>query len=286
MKKNFLFALPKKGRLHEHAFNYCKKSGLDAFIKPHTDIAPCKNLPISLVFLPAKDIPSYISDGSVDAGITGLDVIEETQQELDILLKMNFGKCRLCVIIPEGKSWTREQLHNKKIVTSFPFLTKKYFKKHLPSVIPQLKIVSGSTEISYSLGVSDVIVDLVQTGNTIQAMSLKVLDTIIESEAVLAANLQPHNKHMVNILYNRFLGVVTAANYTIIEYNIPRDNVNKASCLTPGSKAPTITPIEKTGWVAIKALIKKENVNQLIDELETIGATDILVYQLTNCRVK
>ena len=170
-----LFAVPKKGRLFEKVTDMLKGAGVDYHREPRLDIALCKDLDMTMVFLPAADISKYVGDGNVDIGVTGVDIIEENESEVDRVMDLGFGKCKLCVEAPVGKYTDIKQLAGKRIVTSFPTLTKKFFDpldKEM-GVTTSIRRVSGSVEAACGLGLADAVVDLVETGTTMKVRERK-----------------------------------------------------------------------------------------------------------------
>lgn len=169
--ENCRFAIPKKGRLFEKVVEMLKGAGIEFRREPRLDVALCKDLPITLVFLPAADIAKYVGEGNVDIGITGLDVVKESFVEVDHVLNLGFGKCKLCVQAPvASKIEDVSMLAGGRIVTSFPDLTKEFFKKfdEEKGVTTSVKFVSGSVEAACGLGLADAVVDLVETGTTMR----------------------------------------------------------------------------------------------------------------------
>ncbi|THG97027.1 hypothetical protein EW026_g4908 [Hermanssonia centrifuga] len=260
-----LFAIPKKGRLHEKCL----------------EILAVKNHPIALVFLPASDIPSFVGKGNVDLGITGHDVILEAEMQDHVTeeLRLGFGKCALQVQVPEaGDIKTVEQLAGKRVVTSFEVLAGEYFGK----LDEQLKLqgsertkieyVGGSVEAACSLGLADGIVDLV----------------VLDSEAVLIkSSVQKHPKlePLIRLITSRIAGFVAAGRYVVCEYNVRREQLSVATAVTPGRRAPTISPLEDGDWVAVSAMVEKKRTADVMDRLVAIGAEDVLIFNLDNCRV-
>jgi ATP phosphoribosyltransferase len=168
---NCKFAIPKKGRLFEKVTELLDGAGIEYRREPRLDVALCKDLPITLIFLPAADIAKYVGEGNVDIGITGIDVVEESNVEVERVMDLGFGKCRLCVQAPVSNNITDPaQLSGGRIVTSFPYLTQKYFKKfdEAKGVTTKVTEVSGSVEAACGLGLADAVVDLVETGTTMR----------------------------------------------------------------------------------------------------------------------
>lgn len=164
-------AIPKKGRLYEKVVGMLKGAGIEFRREARLDVALCKGLPITLVFLPAKDIAKFVGDGDIDAGITGWDVIKESMVTVERVMDLGFGKCKLCVQAPVMDEITDvEVLAGKRIATSFPDTTKEFFKPIDEKLGTKTNIffVSGSVEAACGLGLADAVVDLVETGTTMR----------------------------------------------------------------------------------------------------------------------
>ena len=166
-----LFGVPKKGRLYEKVTAMLKGAGVEYHREPRLDIAICKDLDMTMVFLPASDISKYVGEGNVDIGVTGIDIVEENGSDVERVMDLGFGKCRLCVQAPVTSKITDiKTLAGKRIVTSFPTLTKKFFDPldEEMGVTTNIKFVSGSVEAACGLGLADAVVDLVETGTTMK----------------------------------------------------------------------------------------------------------------------
>ncbi|KAI0793153.1 ATP phosphoribosyltransferase [Irpex lacteus] len=292
-----LFAIPKKGRLHEKCLELL--AGADIQFRRHARLDVClvKNHPIALVFLPASDIPSFVGKGNVDLGITGHDVILEAQMQDHVTeeLRLGFGKCALQVQVPEaGPIKSVEQLAGKRVVTSFEVLAGEYFGK-LDAQLnltgdakTGIEYVGGSVEAACSLGLADGIVDLVESGDTMRAAGLHAIATVLQTEAVLIKSNKPKNpahEPLIRRITSRIAGVVAASRYVICEYNVRRDKLHAATAVTPGRRAATISPLEDEDWVAVSSMVEKSKSADVMDQLVTIGAEDILIFNLDNCRV-
>ncbi|KAJ3996642.1 hypothetical protein F5050DRAFT_1758129 [Lentinula boryana] len=292
-----LFAIPKKGRLYEKCLSIL--AGADIQFRRHARLDVCLvlNHPIALVFLPASDIPSFVGKGNVDLGITGHDVILESQMQEHVIeeLRLGFGKCALQVQVPEaGSIKTVEDLAGKRVVTSFEVLSGEYFGK-LDAKLQlsgekrtNIEYVGGSVEAACALGLADGIVDLVESGDTMRAAGLHAIATVLESEAVLVKSRVPkHEAHagLINLITNRIKGVVAANKYAICQYNVARDRLPAVIAITPGRRAPTVSPLEEDGWVAVNSMVEKKKLAEIMDNLVEAGAEDILIFNLDNCRV-
>lgn len=292
-----LFAIPKKGRLHDTCLELL--AGADIRFRRHNRLDVCLsfNHDIALVFLPAADIPSFVGKGNVDLGITGRDVIleAEMQNHVEEALSLNFGKCALQVQVPESSPYKSSvDLAGKRVVTSFEVLAGQYFNKIDDQLNlvgenrTKIEYVGGSVEAACSLGLADGIVDLVESGDTMRAAGLHAIDTVLQTEAVLiksSSRKHPDLEPLINLITGRIAGVVAASKYVICQYNILRNKLTSATAVTPGRRAPTISPLEDEDWVAVSSMVEKKNIASIMDELMGIGAEDILVFNLDNCRV-
>eukprot|EP00835_Amoeboradix_gromovi_P000180 NODE_6_length_48303_cov_0.387022.p12 type:complete len:290 gc:universal NODE_6_length_48303_cov_0.387022:12714-11845(-) len=278
-------AIPKKGRLYDTCMDMLKGADIKFSKKNRLDIAYCTNLPIALIFLPAKDIPIYVADGSIHAGITGSDMVLESQVRNKVTeeLRLGFGKCRLVVQVPEGSKMKIEDLNEKKIVSSFPNTVKDYFKNKLRLEI-NCSYVSGSVEIACQLGLADAVCDLVESGDTMKAAGLKELHTIHSSECVLIANPNNPFKDLFKTITGRIQGVIDAKKHVYCTYNVPRSSLRDAKLITPGRKAPTVSPLENEEWVSVSVMIDQEKQGDIMDKLLDVGASDILIFDIHNCR--
>ncbi|KAF0684947.1 Aste57867_23104 [Aphanomyces stellatus] len=284
-ENNLLFAVPKKGRLHESVVKFLNGAGLD-YNRPHRlDIAHCSSLPVTLVFLPASDIAAYVGEGNVDLGITGQDIIAESQTTVNELMNLGFGKCALAVQAPVKDGIAHPSaLAGKRIVTSFPNIAKEYFKQFETDKPTHIKYVGGSVEAACGLGLADGIVDLVETGTTMKAAGLQMVGTIMKTEAVLISNPNTKHRKLVDKIHQRLLGFLFAQKYRMISYNIAREKLQKAITITPGRKAPTINPLLNDDFCAVSAMVPRSDVADIMDDLHELGATDIFVLDIENCR--
>lgn len=230
---HMLFAIPKKGRLNEKIVAMLKGSGFDYSRPERLDIAHCKDLPVSIVFLPASDIATYVAEGNVDLGITGEDIIEESGATVNVLMKLGFGKCRLSVQAPKGQCEDVRKLAGSRIATSFPELTKKFFAQYENGKPTSVKVISGSVEASCGLGLADGIVDLVETGTTMRAAGLEEVAVLMDTQAVLISNPKTSYPELVETVRRRLGGYQTAQRFVMCTYNVHRDNLNEVRAPPP-----------------------------------------------------
>lgn len=309
LSDRMLFAVPKKGRLQQACLDLLSGSDIQFRREHRLDIALVKNLPIALIFLPAADIPTFVGEGKVDLGITGVDQVAEHDAQLPFnevsnveqVLDLGFGGCKLQVQVPEkGDLKEVKDLIGKNIVTSFTALTEDYFTRleggksrkesingtmsPVPKLKTRIKYLGGSVEAACALGVADGIVDLVESGETMRAAGLCAIDTVVESTAILIKSRKTSNQKLVNLVTARIKGVIQAQKYVLCIYNIARNRLHEATKITPGKRAPTITSLEEPDWVAVQVMVEKKELANVMDRLEEIQASDILVTELINSR--
>ncbi|KAF2134151.1 ATP phosphoribosyltransferase [Dothidotthia symphoricarpi CBS 119687] len=308
LNDRLLFAVPKKGRLHQVCLDLLHGSDIQFHRHSRLDIALVKNLPLALVFLPAADIPTFVGEGRVDLGITGRDQVEEHEcavpptetTGVTEVLDLGFGKCDLQVQVPsKGGLEKPEDLIGKNVVTSFTNLAERYFRRleaeqagdatngeanGQTKLKTNIKYVGGSVEAACALGVADGIVDLVESGETMRAAGLKAISTVVSSSAILVKSKHPSDPKLVELITARIKGVITAQKYVLCSYNIARVKLDAARKVTPGKRAPTVTTLEEEGWVAIQAMVLRKDIAIAMDELTAAGATDILVTKIENSR--
>lgn len=262
------------------------------------DIAISTNLPIALIFLPAADIPIFVGEGNCDLGITGLDQIKEADMfsSVEDLLDLQFGSCKLQIQVPaEGEITKPEQLVGKKIVSSFTKLSTDYFKtlenvEDETELSTNIRYVGGSVEASCALGVADAIVDLVESGETMKAAGLTAIETILQTSAHLISSKKPKFPELVERIHQRFEGLMAAQKYVLCNYNAPRSILSTVLQITPGRRSATISALEKKSdeneeWVAVSSMVEKKKISDIMDDLKKAGASDILVFDIGNCRV-
>jgi ATP phosphoribosyltransferase len=304
LNDRLLFAVPKKGRLHQACLDLLHGSDIQFHRHSRLDIALVKNHPLALVFLPAADIPTFVGEGRVDLGITGRDQVEEhecayppteTTGVVEVL-DLDFGKCDLQVQVPQKGSVAKpEDLIGKNVVTSFTNLAEQYFRKLEAQqaggeangdakLKTNIKYVGGSVEAACALGVADGIVDLVESGETMRAAGLKAISTVVSSSAIMIKSKHPSDPKLVDLITARIRGVITAQKYVLCTYNIERAKLDDARRITPGNRAPTVTSLEESGWVAISVMVPRKKIAIVMDQLTEAGACDILVTKIENSR--
>jgi ATP phosphoribosyltransferase len=281
---NLRIGVPSKGRLAEIAESLLKDAGLSFRRSERSLFARCKQLPVEVTFLRTEDIPVLCAEGAIDMGISGADLIAESGAEIIRRLDLGVGHCRLAVCVPENSPITKpSELNGCRVATSFPNVTRGYLQKHNADC--HLVTLTGSVEIMIALGVADAIVDLVETGSTLAANQLRILDEIGTYETVLIQNKARREAELADRLTRRVEGVVIARSYSLMEYNVPRAKLPEAEKVTPGFNSPTVSALEDPAWCAVKVMVKRGEVISIMERLEALGASAILETQITNCRL-
>jgi ATP phosphoribosyltransferase len=284
MSDNLRIGIPSKGRLADAAAELLVEAGLKFRRQERSLFARVRDMPIEVTFLRTDDIPVLCAEGAIDMGITGGDLIEETGARVTSRLALGMGNWRLAICVPEDSQLRQpSDLGDSRIATSFPNVTKKYLDRH--KVRAHIVRLTGSVEVMIALGVADAIVDLVETGSTLAANRLSILDELGRYEATLVQNPATRHAQMADRVVRRLEGVVIARSYSLLEYNVPEAKLAEAEKVTPGFESPTISKLEEAGWCSIRAMVKRSEVIEIMERLESLGATAILETTITNCRL-
>jgi ATP phosphoribosyltransferase len=224
------------------------------------------------------DIPQYLRDGVVDAAIIGENVLIEKGNDITIVEKLGFSKCRVSLAIPKSSSYKKlNDLNGKRIATSYPNTVKHYFKKN--DIVADIHIINGSVEIAPNIGLADAICDIVSSGSTLFKNNLKEVEVLLTSEAVLTSSslINKEKQHILDKLQFRFQAVLKARQSKYVLLNAPNDKLEKIISILPGMKSPTVLPLAKKGWSSVHSVLNKNEFWEIIDELKLNGAQGILV---------
>lgn len=285
MTENLRIGVPSKGRLSELAIELLNQAGLQFRRQERTLFALVKQLPVDITFLRTDDIPVLCCEGAIDLGITGSDLVDESGADVQVLMPLGVGHCRLSLCVPEDSSIkSSSQLDGKRVASSFPNITRKFLAEQ--GAKAHLVELSGSVEIMIALGVADAVVDLVETGSTLAANRLRVLTDLGNYQTVLIQNpLHCRNAEMAARIVRRLEGVVIARDYSLLEYNVPRDKLSRAEAIAPGFNSPTVSALESSDWCSVRVMVKRKDVISVMEQLEAVGATAILETAINNCRL-
>ena len=281
---NLRIGLPSKGRLADRTIELMSQASLSFRRQDRSLFARVREMPIDITFLRTDDIPTLCDEGAIDLGITGSDLVAERNVELQERLRLGIGKCRLAICVPEDSNLhSGKDLEGCRIATSFTNVTQGYLKKQ--GVRAHVVELTGSVEIMVSLGVADAIVDLVETGSTLAANRLRIMDEIGQYETVLVQGSNCRDKDLADRVVRRLEGVVIARSYSLLEYNIRREKLADAEIITPGFDSPTVNSLEDPAWCAVRVMVKHGELAEAMDRLEAIGASALLETRIENCRL-
>jgi ATP phosphoribosyltransferase len=279
-ERNVKLALQRSGRLSDSSTDLLHAVGLQFDSYRQRLFAACRNFDLELLFVRDDDIPEYVADGVADIGIVGRNLLYEYVRPVKELLPLDFGHCSLVVAVPNESSLQKPQdLAGAKVATSYPNSTRDYFKRL--GVEVQVIPISGSVELTPTLGVAQAIVELTATGSTLRLNDLREIDTVYTSEAVLIANAQSledeRKAKTVERLCVRLKAAITATSYKYIMMNAPRKALEEIEHTTPGLKSPTVVQLADPDWVAVHAAIHADQFWDIIERLRELGASEILV---------
>jgi ATP phosphoribosyltransferase len=277
-------AIPNKGRLSQETLQVFETAGLRAEFRADRALVAQLGHAFQAIFVRAQDIPEFVADGAAEFGITGFDLVQESARpEVDSLLDLGFGRCRLIVAVREDAPATTpgDLAAGTRVATSFPGLAERFFASlGIPiHVVP----VSGAAEIAPHLGVADVIVDLTSTGSTLRVNGLREIGTILQSSAHLIGNREALASHATEVreLTTALESVLRARSKRYLMANVPRDALEAVREILPGISGPTIVDVlDDARWVAAHAVVDADQVYQTIARLKGVGAEGILVTRI------
>lgn len=275
---NLKLAIQKSGRLHDDSMRLLKEAGIDIGAGVNKLKAEATNFPLELFFLRDDDIPQYVEDGVADIGFVGENVVYEKLKKVEVAYSLGFGKCRLSFAVRKNENFTGpDYLKGKKIATSYPVLVQAYLNKH--SIKAEIHEISGSVEIAPSIGLADIICDLVSSGSTLFMNGLKEAETILDSQAVLIKrnSLESPLESILQKLLFRIESVKKAKRNKYVLLNAPNNNLEKIISLLPGMKSPTVLPLATAGWSSVHSVIDESDFWEIIEKLKLAGAEGILV---------
>lgn len=271
-------AIQKSGRLNQDSLALLKNCGISIDNGKDQLKAAARNFPLEVLYLRNGDIPQYLRDGVVDVAILGENTLVEKGEDLAIVERLGFSKCRVSLAVPKAFEYNNIQdLNGKRIATSYPNTVKKYLKSQ--GITADLHIINGSVEIAPNIGLADAICDIVSSGSTLFKNGLKEAVQMAVSEAVLtvAPSLSTEKQAILDTVRFRIQSVLKGQNSKYILLNAPNEKVAEILELLPGMKSPTVLPLAQAGWSSIHTVIEKSKYWDIIDALKSHGAEGILV---------
>ncbi len=276
-------AIPNKGALSAAAIDILKESGY----RQRTDSKELRLIDVEsdveFFYLRPRDIALYVGEGTLDVGITGRDLLLDSGAKAEESLQLGFGRSRFRFAARPGELTSLDDLAGKRIATSYVGVVRRHLEER--GIDAEVIRLDGAVETSIQLGVADVIADVVETGSTLAKAGLEVFgEPILESEAVLITRGSAVPAGL-DVFRRRLEGVLVARSYVMMDYDIPEERVADAVSLTPGIESPTVSPLHREGWVAVRAMVPRTGAHRVMDELWTIGARGILVTDIHACRL-
>lgn len=279
-------AVPNKGMLSEPAWNMLSEAGYRLRSNPRQLVVEDPDNDVELFYLRPIDIAVYVGCGTIDVGITGHDLLLNSGTDAQEHMQLGFGASTFRFAAPNDSPINSlADIEGKRVATSFDKLVHDYLVAQ--GINAETIHLDGAVESSVQLGVADLIADVVSTGTTLRNAGLRVFgDPIVHSEAVLIRSPRlSEDDERLTILSRRLQGVLTAQRYVLMDFDIPVDKVSAAVAVTPGFESPTISPLHDKQWSAVRVMVPKAKVNQLMDELYEVGARGIIVTALQASRI-
>ena len=271
-------AVQAKGRLYDETMSFLEESDIKLNPTKRTLLVQSTNFPLEVLFLRDDDIPQSVATGIADIGIVGENEYVEKGEEAEIVKRLGFSKCRLSLAIPKDAEYPGvEWFDGKKIATSYPGILSAYLRKQ--QVKADIHVITGSVEVSPGIGLSDAIFDIVSSGSTLVSNSLKEVEVVMKSEALLIGNrnLSEEKREILKELLFRMDAVKTAEDKKYVLMNAPKEKLEQILAVLPGMKSPTVMPLAQEGWCSVHTVLDEKCFWEIIGKLKALGAEGILV---------
>jgi ATP phosphoribosyltransferase len=277
-------AVPNKGLLAEPAATMLHEAGYRQRSDGRELVLLDSNNNAEFFFLRPRDIAVYVGSGTVEVGITGRDLLQDSGSPAEELLPLDFGYSTFRFAAPKGSAAQVSDFAGLRVATSYPGLLSKYLAD--TGIDAQVIRLDGAVETAVQLGVADVVADVVSTGTTLRQAGLELVgEPIMTSEAVLITRAAVSSSPAVQQLVRRLQGVLVARRYVMMDYDIRAERVDEACAVTPGIESPTVSPLHREGWVAVRAMVPRADAQRVMDTLWEIGARAIFVTDILACRL-
>jgi ATP phosphoribosyltransferase len=274
-------AVPNKGTLSETAVDMLVEAGYAGRRDLRALTVPDPRNNAEFFYLRPRDIATYVGSGALDVGITGRDLLLDSDTSATEIEPLGFGHSTFRFAGPAGLSEV-SALEGLRVATSYPGLVGKFLSGL--GISASIVSLDGAVESAVRLGVADAVADVVSTGATLRAQGLEIFGPIIlESEAVLISTKPDFPG--IETLKRRLHGVWVAKQYVLMDYDLPQALIEEASRITPGLESPTVSPLRDPAWVAVRAMVPKDDANLVMDQLYALGARAILVSAIHAARI-
>ncbi|VEI12434.1 ATP phosphoribosyltransferase [Trueperella bialowiezensis] len=277
-------AIPNKGSLSEPASRMLSEAGYRQRRESRELVLVDSENDVEFFYIRPRDVAVYVGAGTVDVGITGRDLLLDSGANAVEHRGLGFARATFRFAAPGGEHLSLADLAGKRVATSYDALVTNYLADH--GIDAEVVHLDGAVESSVRLGVADAIADVVETGSTLRAAGMATFgEPLLRSEAILIRNADAPLTRELEILDGRLEGVIMARNYVLMDYDIQRDNLDRAVKLTPGYQSPTVSPLHDENWVAVRAMVERNTMNRVMDDLHDAGARGIIVTPIITSRI-
>jgi ATP phosphoribosyltransferase len=276
-------ALPNKGRLADEIRTLFAEAGLPVQATSERALSASLGGEFEAIFVRSQDIAEFVADNAADAGVTGWDLVCESNRSLQMLLDLEFGRCRLVLAARENSGiHSLDEIEGvPRVATSFPNLTRRFFDQAGRKV--QVVPVSGAAEIAPRLGIADLVVDLTSTGSTLKVNGLHEVATLLQSSARLVTRESPAKEtgEQLHELVGALSSVLRARGKRYLMANVPKESLDRVREVLPGLNGPTVVNVMDNGrFVAVHAVVEASSVYRTIAALKALGGEGILVTRI------
>ena len=271
-------AVQSKGRLFEETMALLQEADIKISTSKRILLVQSSNFPVEVLFLRDDDIPQSVATGVADLGIVGENEFVEKKEDAEVVRRLGFSKCRLSLAIPKdvdypGLSW----FEGRKIATSYPGILNEFMARN--GIRADIHVITGSVEIAPGISLADAIFDIVSSGSTLVSNSLKEVEVVMKSEALLIGNknMPEEKKEILNELLFRIEAVKAAEDKKYVLMNAPTERLKEIIEVLPGMKSPTVMPLAQEGWSSVHTVLDQKCFWEIIGKLKALGAEGILV---------
>ncbi|MDP9319172.1 MAG: ATP phosphoribosyltransferase [Actinomycetota bacterium] len=277
-------AVPNKGSLSEAASSMLREAGYRQRHDSHDLAVVDPENDVEFFYLRPRDIAVYVGEGTLDVGLTGRDLMLDSGAPVSELMTLGFGEAAFAFAGPAGRFATADDLAGARVATAYPGLVRDYLKDR--GVDAHVVRLDGAVETAVRLGVADAIADVISTGTTLRQAGLVPFgEPLMRSEAVLVGRKDAVQTPDLEVFLRRMQGVLVARLYVMLDYDVPASYVDQACEITPGIESPTVSPLQREGWFAVRAMVPRGDAQSVMDRLYDLGARGILVTTIHACRL-
>ncbi|MFI3304271.1 MAG: ATP phosphoribosyltransferase [Rikenellaceae bacterium] len=276
-------AIQAKGRLNEQCVSMLREAGIGVVESKRKLISKAEGFPLEVLYLRDDDIPQAVAMGVADIGIVGQNETAEKGFDVEEILPLGFGGCRISLAVPKADEYVGlDYFQGKRVATSYPRILSNFFAEK--GIDAEIHTIEGSVEVAPAVGMADAIFDIVSSGGTLVSNGLVEVEKIFFSEAVLIANkeLSDEKRTILEQLKFRMTTILESRNMKYVLMNLPVHKLEEATKLLPGMRSPTVLPLAQEGWCSIHTVLGEKTLWEIVEQLKALGAEGILVLSLEN----